>query len=264
MSALPDRKEITNVSEERGEAPLILGIDTSGRSASAALCRENKILAEIAAVTKLTHSQVIMPICEEVLKSAGVSLSEVDIIAAAKGPGSYTGLRIGISAVKAMCFALDKKCAGVSALEALAYNFAGLQGFEGIICAVMPARGELYYNADFKLCGGKLTRLCSDRIIAASDLAEELRSRDGHTYIAGDCAEEFCEKYIADKNIFPAPPQMRTLRASNLCFAALGSGEFITAEELNAEYLQETKAEKELKEKLNGTNVGGLSPVKGV
>ncbi|MDE6595170.1 MAG: tRNA (adenosine(37)-N6)-threonylcarbamoyltransferase complex dimerization subunit type 1 TsaB, partial [Oscillospiraceae bacterium] len=95
---------------------IILGIDTSGKiasvalAASAALTTEEKVLSQTTVYTKLTHSQVILPICRDVLKNAGLELSDVDGIAVSAGPGSYTGLRIGIAAVKAMCFALDKPC----------------------------------------------------------------------------------------------------------------------------------------------------------
>ncbi|MDE6745485.1 MAG: tRNA (adenosine(37)-N6)-threonylcarbamoyltransferase complex dimerization subunit type 1 TsaB, partial [Oscillospiraceae bacterium] len=100
---------------------ILLGIDTSGKTASVAVCTETSVLAQTTVYTKLTHSQVILPICNDVLKSAGTELSDVDVIAAAAGPGSYTGLRIGIAAVQAMCFALDKHCIGISTLEALAH-----------------------------------------------------------------------------------------------------------------------------------------------
>lgn len=123
---------------------LVIGIDTSGKTASCALCTEDAVLAQNTFVTKLTHSQVILPMVKKMLEDSGKKLEEIDGFAAVSGPGSYTGLRIGISAVKGICFALDKPCAGVSALESLAYNFSGT---DTVICSVMHARQNLVYSA---------------------------------------------------------------------------------------------------------------------
>ena len=224
---------------------LILGIDTSGKSASAAVCRDDAILAESYALTKLTHSQVILPMCERVLADADVSLDDIECIAAAKGPGSYTGLRIGIGAVKGMCFGTDRKCAGISSLEALAYNFRGI---DTVVCSVMFARQELVYGALFRSAGGKIERLSEDRILPASELAELAASYDcGRIYAAGDYSAQFTEKFPCER-IVPAPPQLNRIRASSLCFAAENTG-LIGAEELCADYLQLVKAEKDLEDK---------------
>ena len=220
-------------------ALLILGIDTSGHTASAAICDEKTVLAQTSVVTKLTHSQIILPMCREIMSQANVGFEDIGCIAAAKGPGSYTGLRIGIGAVQGICFANGCKCAGISTLESLAYNFRGLKAE---LCCVMHARQELVYNANFSIDGYTITRLCDDRIIPAAQLAEELKSTSG-VYAVGDFAEEFCGKYA--ENIIPAPPQLAVQQAASLCFAAF-DGEFITAEELNPDYMQITKAEKDL------------------
>ncbi|MBP3761189.1 MAG: tRNA (adenosine(37)-N6)-threonylcarbamoyltransferase complex dimerization subunit type 1 TsaB, partial [Ruminococcus sp.] len=121
---------------------LILGIDTSGKTASAALFdSDNEIfVAENTVYTQKTHSQVIMPIVKNILAQTGKTMQDINLIAAADGPGSYTGLRIGVAAVKAMSFALDVRCCGVSTLKALAYNNIA---FRGVICSVMKARAEL-------------------------------------------------------------------------------------------------------------------------
>lgn len=225
---------------------LTLGIDTSGKTASCALCSEDTVLAQNTFLTKLTHSQVILPMVKQMLTDAGKTLDDVDGFAAISGPGSYTGLRIGISAVKGICFALDKPCAGISALESLAYNFKGIKE-EAIICAVMHARQELVYNAFFKLTEGKIIRECDDRIIPLSQAQLEASKYQSTVYVAGDYTEQFCQN-IECPNITPAPPQLRMPLASSLCFAALDHG-FDKASELNAEYMQITKAEKDLLEK---------------
>lgn len=219
----------------------LLGIDTSGKVASVALCDENTVFAETTVITKLTHSQVILPLVRELLISADTELSQVDGFVIADGPGSYTGLRIGISAVKGMAFALNKPCLGVSTLESLAYNFLG---FEGRICAVMAARQELLYSADFFAKDGAIERLCEDRIIPSDELFGELSALDSRIMVVGDAAENFCSQFAG--NLTVAPPHLRLQHASSLCLAARGR-KFLNPTDLNARYLQPTQAEKILK-----------------
>ncbi|MGN0638267.1 MAG: tRNA (adenosine(37)-N6)-threonylcarbamoyltransferase complex dimerization subunit type 1 TsaB [Huintestinicola sp.] len=227
---------------------LILGIDTSGKTASCALCTENAVLAQNTFVTKLTHSQVIMPMCKKMLSDAGKNLSDVEGFAAISGPGSYTGLRIGIAAVKGLCFGLDKKCAGVSSLMSLAYNFKGISPLDGIICPVMHARQELVYNALFKADKGNIIREREDSITPVNLLADELSSRTQNIILTGDYAETLYDM-LKDKcsHITLASPPLRAPLASSLCYAAMDMG-FSSPDDLNAEYLQITKAEKDLNE----------------
>lgn len=214
----------------------LLGIDTSGKTASAAVCTETSVLAQTAVCTKLTHSQVILPICGEVLKSAGLKLSDVDGIAAAAGPGSYTGLRIGIAAVKAMCFALGKPCIGISTLEALAQN---VSLHRGTICSVMTARQNLVYAAVFRSDGKTVSRITEDRIIPIEELKASLEAEEGYVALVGDGSDRLTgERYLA------APPHLRLQLASSLCAAAFGK-ELYSPDELEAAYLEITKAEKQ-------------------
>lgn len=227
---------------------LTLGIDTSGKTASCALCTEDAVLAQNTFVTKLTHSQVILPMVKQMLADAGKTLSDVDGIAAISGPGSYTGLRIGIAAVKGICFAADKPCAGISALESLAYNFRGIAG-ENTVCSVMHARQELLYTAAFSVSGNSICRENEDRIVPAAQAAKEISGRTANIYVVGDYAEKFVSDYpYPDKNILLAPPHLRMPLASSLCFAAMEKG-FDSPDKLDAEYMQITKAEKDLLEK---------------
>lgn len=230
---------------------LVLGIDTSGKTASCALCTEDTVLAQNTFVTKLTHSQVIMPMCKKMLSDAGKELSDVEGFAAVSGPGSYTGLRIGIAAVKGLCFGLDKKCAGISSLMSLAYNFRGVfpEGSgEFVIFPVMHARQDLVYNAVFTADGNRIVRERDDCITPESRLIEELSAASRNVILTGDYAETIYDA-VKDRNsrISIAPPTLRAPLASSLCYAAMDVG-FITADELNAEYLQITKAEKDLNE----------------
>lgn len=215
----------------------LLGIDTSGKTASVAVCTENSVLAQTTVYTMLTHSQVILPICKEVLKNAGMELSEIDGIAAAMGPGSYTGLRIGIAAVKAMCFALNKPCIGISTLEALANN---VSLHRGVICAVMAARLDLVYCAVFCSDGKKIERITEDKIMSLEELKAQLEAMDGDIAVVGDAAEK-----LEGERFITAPPHLKLQLASSLCAAAFGK-ELYAPDKLEAAYLQITKAEKDL------------------
>ncbi|MGN0643136.1 MAG: tRNA (adenosine(37)-N6)-threonylcarbamoyltransferase complex dimerization subunit type 1 TsaB [Huintestinicola sp.] len=224
---------------------LILGIDTSGKTASCALCDESTVYGQYTFVTKLTHSQVILPLMKKMLSDAGFELKDVDVVAAASGPGSYTGLRIGISAVKSICFALYKKCSGISSLESLAYNF---RGTDSLICSVMHARQELVYAAMFRTSAdGSVERLSEDRIISMKELCGQLKNYSGNIIAAGDYAAELCAASGLE-NIFPAAPHLRAPLASSLCYAAMAHPT-VTPDELNAEYMEVTKAEKDLANK---------------
>ncbi len=226
---------------------LILGIDTSGKTASAAICSENSVIAEKTIATKLTHSQIILPMAEELLKDEGLTFNDLTALAAVKGPGSYTGLRIGLSTIKGIAFAAGCKCAGISALSALAYNFRGMCVSDFIVFPVMFARQDLIYNAVFKVEGGKVLRCCEDRLIPADQAVREIAGSTLPVYIAGDHTEKICELCSQNgmKNIYPAPPQLVGMKASSLCFAAFEQG-FVSPENLAPDYLEVTRAEKEL------------------
>ena len=224
---------------------LMLGIDTSGKTATVAAADEKKVYAQFTVLTRLTHSQIILPMVNSTLKGAGLTLADIEGIAVAVGPGSYTGLRIGVSSVKAMAYALGIGCAGVSTLEALA---AGVRIAEGIICPVMTARQELVYNALFSSDGERLTRITEDRVISAAELAEELDGfSDGRVILTGDGAEIFSEKHGGG---ILSPPALRLQLATGVIEAAQGKP-LIPPEQLDTAYLQQVKAEKDLEDKLN-------------
>ncbi len=219
---------------------LILGIDTSGKTASAALSEDDFIIGQASVFTNLTHSEAIMPLCKNLLKDCGKTLDDVGKIAVSCGPGSYTGLRIGIAAAKAMAFALNAECCGISTLESLAYN---LTDCDGIICPVMKARAELVYNAVFKCENKKITRLSEDRIINRQELYEILCGMDSKVTVNGDGADDFCRDY-PDSRIKTASPLLKYQLAASLCIASLDIPS-VSPEMLSASYLQPTKAEKE-------------------
>lgn len=227
---------------------LLLGIDTSGKTASAALFDTDTevFLAENSLYTQKTHSQVIMPAVKGILEQAGKDVSDIGLIAVAKGPGSYTGLRIGIAAVKAMGFALDCKCCGVSTLEGLAYNNIA---YKGTICSVMKARGELVYSCAYKSDGYGLEPIMEEKIVSVDELAEFLAFNGTEVLLCGDGAADFFTKYRSPMFTI-APPQGRLQNACGICLGAM-SKEFVTADELEVSYLQKVKAEKDLENKLS-------------
>jgi tRNA threonylcarbamoyladenosine biosynthesis protein TsaB len=224
---------------------LLLGLETSGQVASVAVCDEDGVISQTSVLAKRTHSQVIMPLMTYVLSNASLTLEKIDGFAVSSGPGSYTGLRIGIAAVKAVCFALDKTCAGISALESLAYN---MRGFRGYIRPVMAARGELVYTALFKSDGDIISRLSADAILPLSDAAAETAALDGYVVVNGDGAAAFCERAADGGRVKIAPPPARLQTAQSLCYACFAKGAVILAapDRLNAEYMEATKAEKDL------------------
>lgn len=222
----------------------ILAIDTSGKIASVAVSDGGRLLWEKTVFTKLTHSQVILPMVSEALEETGLDYPELDCVAVANGPGSYTGLRIGIGAVKGIALGEPSvKAAGVSTLLSLAYNCVGS---DGKIIAVMRARPKIIYAAAFECSGGKLTRISEDRVCAEEEFFGDT-DLGGGAMLVGDCAEELkASRFADDEDIRCAPMSCVLQRASSLCMAVSDHPEFICeADDLTVSYLQATKAEKD-------------------
>ncbi len=223
----------------------ILAIDSSAKAASAAIVCEKAVLAEFNLNVKLTHSQTLMPMCKQVLACAEFDWEDIDGIAVSKGPGSFTGLRIGVAAAKGIAFARSLPCVGVSTLRALAYN---LLGFEGVACAVMDARRGQVYNGMFSLHGGNLTRLCSDRAISVAELKQELSPMKVPVFLVGDGAD-LCYHEMQDLSfVRQAPVHSVNARAASVGLAALPAfitGQTVSAKELMPTYLRLPQAERE-------------------
>lgn len=222
---------------------ILLGIDTSGKTASTALFdTETEIfLAHTSLYTQKTHSQVIMPAVKNMIEQAGRKVSDIDVIAVADGPGSYTGLRIGVSVVKAMGFGLDCKCCGVSTLKGLAYNNTA---YKGTICSIMNARAELVYTCTYKSDGYAVEPICSEQIISRDELAEFLAMNGTEVLLCGDGSPDFFMNYRSPMFTI-APPQSRLQNACGICLGAM-SEKFVLPDELEVSYLQKSKAEKDL------------------
>ncbi len=225
----------------------ILAVDSSAKACSVSLVDEDKILGEFFINTSLTHSQTLVPMIDAVLKNTSTDIKSVDAFAVSAGPGSFTGVRIGVAAIKGMAMPLDKPCYSVSTLEAMAYN---LRGENCVACAVMDARCNQVYNALFLIKNGKITRLCDDRALSIDELAEDLKSYNGKTVLVGDGAQLCYNSYKElSLDIELAPEQQRYQRASGVAFAAL-TKEPMTAESLMPTYLRLPQAERELKKRL--------------
>lgn len=218
---------------------MILGIDSSAISAGCAIEDSGKILAEQFLNTRHTHSETLLPMISGVLKNAEIELRDIEKIAVNVGPGSFTGLRIGISCVKGLADAARLPVVAVSTLEAIAYNFTMT---DGVICACMDARCKQVYNALFKSENGIITRLCEDRAISAAELSAQLFKTEGKIILAGDGAELMHE--FTEKKFTLSSPQLRFQRGSGVCFAAAGLPETAPAA-LMPVYLRLPQAERE-------------------
>jgi len=204
---------------------LILALDTSGKVASCALCRDGEITDSAGRDSMLDHSSTLLPLCEELLARHGLRAADVDVFAAVKGPGSFTGIRIGAAAVKGLAFSLGRPCAGISSMEAAVWAWDG----SGRVCSRITARAGEYYWALFEKSGG-VRRLTEDAV-------------GGEEEIAAAMAAHGCTQVLTD--------------GQNACGAALAAyelsrrDELINCHELTPSYLRQSQAERMRKEKEN-------------
>lgn len=228
----------------------ILAIECSATPASAAILENGKTISSAFVNVKLTHSQTLMPMIENVLSASLTDIDDIDGIAISHGPGSFTGIRIGIAAAKGLAAARKLPCAGVSTLLSMAYNYSDT---DCIICAVMDARCNQLYNAIFNISNGEISRLCEDRAILCIELAEEIKKISQNTekrvIIVGDGAELFYP--FVKKNAF-APLNRRFQNAVSVGLAAeeiFKSDSAVSPDKLLPVYLRLPQAERELKKK---------------
>ena len=219
----------------------IFALDCAGATASAALLCDGVLLGESFTHVPLTHSQTLLPMAKELFSNCRVQPSEVDIFAVTNGPGSFTGVRIGVAAIKGMADAAEKPCFAVSALEAAAY---ANRHFDGVVCAVMDARRDQVYTACFR--NGE--RLTEDKALSLADLAEELRALSSAVLLAGDGTKKAFDYLPA---LLETPCWF--VRASSVAFLAaqkLDAGENpVPAGNLLPLYLRLPQAERELNNK---------------
>ena len=224
---------------------LILALESSAKAASAALMEDEKLIAQYSQCSGLTHSRTLLPMVDDMLKNTENTIAGVDLIAVAHGPGSFTGIRIGVSTVKGLAWAADKMCVGVSTLEAMAWH--GVSS-GGLVCPVMDARRSQVYNALFEIKGGRPQRLCDDRAIALEELAEAIRGKNA--FLVGDGAE-LTYNYMQSSGIDcrVAPQNLLYQSAWGVGMAALDKTPG-TADELLPVYLRLSQAERERQAKM--------------
>lgn len=230
---------------------LIFGTDTCCGAATAALMDDTKLIAQTVINHDRTHSQKMMPQIEEMFRLAERDICDVDCFAAAVGPGSFTGVRIGVATVKALAQAANKPCVAVSTLHALAYNNAL---FSGIVCPILDARRNQVYNALFQ--GGRsLVRLCEDRALAIDDLLTELKAEEKDVLFCGDGTLVFrsvIEEALGERAVFAPMMQNLNLAAAVAELALLGEGQAVSYQDLVPQYVRLSQAERERLEKEQG------------
>jgi tRNA threonylcarbamoyladenosine biosynthesis protein TsaB len=230
---------------------LMLGIDSSSKMASAAVfdCENNKILSEIHSGGNLSHSENLLPMIDYAFKSAGVCVGDINLFAVSNGPGSFTGIRIGVATIKGLAFGCEDNCIAVSSLQALAYNFAGLEN-NLLILPVIDARRRQVYNAIF---GTDLEYIRTERIIPVDELAHELNlNLTGRKIVFTGDGADLCYDEIDFYGKIKIPDILKRPSAAALCAAALHEYKkngAISANHLAPAYLIKTQAEREYNKK---------------
>ena len=229
---------------------LTLAFETSAKAASVALTDGAKLLGESYQNTGLTHSQTLMVMAEDLLKACGYKPQDVQSVAVAAGPGSFTGVRIGVAAAKGFAWGAELPCYGVSTLEAMALN---LGIYDGYIVSVMDARRSQVYSATFRVDAGVLTRVCEDRAVSLAELGEDIKNLEKSVFLVGD-GSIVC--YNALKDTVPSlvmPPEHRMhQRAAGVALAAakmIEAGLPGDGASLTPNYLRLSQAERERMEK---------------
>ena len=224
----------------------ILAIDSSAISAGCAIVDGENIIAESFVRVGLTHSETLLPMVSNTLANAKLKAEDIGCYAVSSGPGSFTGIRIGVAAVKGMAYTPGTPCVGVSTLEAIACS---CMASDGIVCAVMDARRQQVYNALFTFDGQKITRLCDDRAISIEELTCELKDGQKTVLLAGDGAL-LCYEYMKDKlpDVRLVPEHLRYARGFGVAMAAqriISEQGTVPPDRLIPTYLRPSQAERE-------------------
>ena len=230
---------------------LILAFETSAKAASVALLEEGKLLGEAYQNTGLTHSQTLMVMAENLLSQCGKTVADVTDVAVAAGPGSFTGVRIGVAAAKGFAWGRELPCYGVSTLESMAL---GLGAWQGYVCPCMDARRSQVYNALFYVNKGTVTRVCEDRAISLAELGEELKKLEEPIFLVGD-GSNLCYNTLLESvpNLVLPPEHRMHQRAGGVALAAaekIRAGESGDANALTPNYLRLSQAERERAERM--------------
>ena len=225
----------------------ILAIESSAKAASVAVCQDGALVGQYFQASGLTHSRTLLKMAADLLANLELKLADMDAVAVAKGPGSFTGVRIGVAAAKGLCWGGDKPVIGVSTLEAMAWH--GLGREDVIVCPVMDARREQIYNARFRFEGGKLIRFTDDRAVALDELVLEAKKEKKPYFFVGDGAK-LCYNRFLEENL-PAllAPEPLLLQSAWGVAMASGGKEPEESLDLTPNYLRLSQAERERLEK---------------
>lgn len=233
----------------------LLAFETSAKAVSVALLEDGRLLGEYYQNSGQTHSRTVMKLARDLLENCDLCPKDVDLVAYANGPGSFTGIRIGVAAAKGFCWGLELPCVPVSTLESMAFSHTD---FDGTVCCCMDARREQVYNAVFRICHGAVTRLREDRAISLAELEADLQTLSGPILLVGDGAL-LCFGHLSGRmpDILLAPEHLRQQRASGTALAAWQAalrGEQCSAALPLPNYLRLSQAERErlAKEKQKG------------
>ena len=231
---------------------LILALDSTAVAASVALCRDGYPLAAFHLNNGNTHSETLLPMVEAVLATTHTAVEDVDLFACSVGPGSFTGVRIGVATVKGLAFGRNKPCAAVSTLEALAEN---LVPFDGLICPVMNARRGQVYNALFRVENGVLKRLTPDRALSITELEHELAARGEPFALCGDGAEVTASGFreLCPTAISSLLNDQNAVSVAKCALCAYQNGATVSDAALSPVYLRLPQAERERLERMNQT-----------
>lgn len=228
----------------------ILALDSTAKICTAAICEDETLLILRAKDAGMTHSELLLPMIEEILGECQLKVSDIDMFALSEGPGSFTGVRIGAATVKGLAFARGRACVGVSTLEALAYNFISE---DGIVISAMDARRSQVYTAIFRVKCGEIERLCADSAISIDELCETAGSyRAEQIYLSGDGAHLVYDK-LRDKAdvIYDAERAGQNAYSVARCaYRAYKDGKSVSDRELRPTYLRLAQAERERLERL--------------
>ena len=224
----------------------IIALESSAVTASAAVTEDDRLLAQSFQNSGLTHSATLMPMAADLLKNTGLTLDEMDVVAVAAGPGSFTGVRIGVAAAKGLAWPGDKPCAPCSTLESMAWQCAHMGGE---ICAAMDARRNQVYCARFLAENGELTRLTGDRAMGLDELAEEVRASGRSQTLVGDGAH-LVQKALGEQGLplVMTPPHLIYQTAWGVARAALRlarEDKLVSAAAMAPSYHRLSQAERE-------------------
>lgn len=229
----------------------IMAFDTAAAVAAVAVVEDTKLLGEYIINNKKKHSEKLMPMAESLLKDLSLSPSDIDVFAVSVGPGSFTGIRIGVSTVKAMAYATGKRIAGIPTLDALAFN-APLYG--GIVCPLIDARNDQVYTALYKNENGRQIKITEYMAVDISEIIEKIKMTGEDTVFVGEAADLHKDHIVSElkTNAHFMPGNLQIQRASavaHLAYIKVGSGEQDNCYDLVPLYLRKSQAERELEKK---------------